>query len=81
MCFGNVNTPSLKDANSLVDYKKSHHVCKICGFCKFFMKKSAKILLKPTNMDKHAIKLETSKQLSYKPIYNLKPIELKTFKN
>ena len=33
-----------------------------------------------TNINKHAIKLEKSKQSLYGPIYSLGPVELKTLK-
>lgn len=37
-------------------------------------------LLKNTNNNKHIIKLENGKQLSYKSIYVLSPLKLKTLK-
>ena len=49
-------------------------------FADFFLEKSANVLQKRTRANKHAIKLEKSKQLSYGPIYSLGPVELKTLK-
>lgn len=50
------------------------------NFTNIFSKKLAKILPKQTGINKHAIKLENYKQLPYKPIYSLKPVELKILK-
>ena len=36
--------------------------------------------LENSRMNKYAIELEKSKQLSFRPIYNLGLVELKTFK-
>ena len=38
------------------------------------------MLLEQTDINKHAIKLEEGKKPSYRPIYNLGPVELKIFK-
>lgn len=43
-----------------------------------FLEKSANILPKRTRANKLAIKLEEGKQPSYRPIYSLEPVELKT---
>ena len=49
-------------------------------FAHVFLEKSANILVEQTGVNEHAIELEKGKQLSYRPIYNLGPIELKTLK-
>lgn len=49
-------------------------------FSDIFSKKSVIILFNPLDINKHAINLEPDKQLPYRPIYSLGPIELKTFK-
>ena len=49
-------------------------------FADVFLEESANVLLERTGANKHAIELEEGKQPSYRPIYNLRPIELKTFK-
>lgn len=46
----------------------------------FFQKKKAFMLLEQTNFNKYAIKLENDKQLLYRQIYSLGPIELKILK-
>ena len=55
-------------------------LAKYLDFADVFLKKSAEVLLEQTKINKYAIKLKKSKQPPYKPIYNLKTIELKTFK-
>ena len=37
-------------------------------------------LLNNTDINEHVIKLQDSKQLPYKPIYSLRPVELETLK-
>ena len=49
-------------------------------FADVFLEKSANILSKRTGAKKHIIELEEGKQPSYRPIYSLGPVELKTFK-
>lgn len=44
----------------------------------FFLEKKTLVLPKQTNLNRHAIKLEESKQQPYRPIYSLEPMELKT---
>lgn len=46
----------------------------------FFQKKSAMVLLKCLDIIKNAINLKPDKQFSYRLIYNLDPIKLKTLK-
>ena len=53
---------------------------KYLDFADFFLKKSANILPKQIGVNKFAIRLQKDKQLPYGPIYNLGPVELKTFK-
>lgn len=47
----------------------------------FFLKKLATKLLTCYNMNKHLIKPEPNKQLSYEPIYSTKLIELENFQD
>ena len=49
-------------------------------FADVFSAKSANVLQERTGANEHAIKLEEGKQPSYRPIYNLGPVELKTLK-
>ena len=49
-------------------------------FADFFSKKSTKVLPERTDNNKYAIKLVDDKQLLYRSIYSLGPIELKTLK-
>ena len=49
-------------------------------FADVFLEKSANILPEQTRVNEHAIELEKGKKLPYKPIFNLKPVEPKTFK-
>ena len=49
-------------------------------FADVFSKKSAEVLPKRMEINKYAIKLQKSKQLSYGPIYSLGLIELKALK-
>lgn len=43
-------------------------------------KKSAVELYEHSDINEHAINLESDKQPPYRPIYNLEPVELKTLK-
>lgn len=45
-----------------------------------FSKEKALLLLEQINLNEYAIKLEDEKQLSYKLIYSLDPVELETLK-
>ena len=60
--------------------KKVTIPAKYADFSDIFLKKLIEVLPKHTGINKHAIKLEDGKQLSYKPIYSLGPVELKTLK-
>ena len=60
--------------------KKVTVLAKYSDFTNVFLEKSANIFPEPTKVNKHAIKLEKDKQSSYRPIYSLGPVELKTFK-
>lgn len=53
---------------------------KYSDFTDVFLKKSTKVLVKQTKVNQNTIKLEKSKQPSYRPIYNLRLIELKILK-
>lgn len=53
---------------------------KYFNFINIFSEKKALVLLEQTKLNKHNIKLENDKQLSYRPIYSLGLIKLKTLK-
>ena len=53
---------------------------KYSDFSDIFLEKKALILLKVTDSNQHAIKLQKCQQLFYKLIYSLSPIEIKTLK-
>ena len=53
---------------------------KYSDFSNVFLKEKALILLKVTELNQHAIKLQEGQQSSYGLIYNLGPIELKMLK-
>ena len=53
---------------------------KYSNFANVFLEKSPNVLPKQTGINKHAIKLEEGKHTSYRPIYSLRPVELKTVK-
>ena len=53
---------------------------KYWDFTDIFSKKLVKIFPKRVKINEHAIKLVNSKQIPYKPIYNLRLVKLKTFK-
>ena len=65
---------------ALILAKKVTFPAKYSDFAIVFLEKSANILLEQTRVNKHAIELEKGKQLPYKPIYSLEPVEFKTFK-
>ena len=50
------------------------------NFLDIFSKKSAIVLFEYSNINKHAIDLESSKQPSYKPVYSLSLVELEILK-
>ena len=49
-------------------------------FADVFSEKSANVLPEQTGANEHAIELEEGKQPPYRPIYSLRPVELKTLK-
>ena len=53
---------------------------KYANFLDVFFKELAAVLLEYLDINEHAIKLEPKKQLSYKSIYSLSQVELKTLK-
>lgn len=55
-------------------------LAKYSDFANVFSKKSAAVLPERTDLNEHTIKLQEGKQPPYGPIYNLKPVELKTLK-
>lgn len=50
------------------------------NFINILFKKLVAILFKSLNINKYTINLKPSKQLFYKPIYNLKSVKLKSLK-
>ena len=53
---------------------------KYSDYSNVFSAKNAAELLENTEMNKHAIELEKSKQPFFRPIYSLGPVELETLK-
>lgn len=53
---------------------------KYSNYTDVFLKKLAADLFKQSDINQHALHLELDKQLLYRPIYSLKPVELETFK-
>lgn len=60
--------------------KKVTILNKYFDFADIFLKKKALLLAEQTKLNKYAIMLEDGKQLSYRPIYSLDLIKLKTLK-
>lgn len=54
---------------------------KYSNFAEIFLEKLAIELLDWTKIKEYAINLKRNKQLDYRPIYSLKPIELETLKS
>ena len=50
------------------------------NYSNIFLEKNIAKLLKNSRINEYPIKLEKDKQLSFRPIYSLKPIEIKTLK-
>ena len=65
---------------ALLLVKKVTISAKYSDFDYIFLEKLANIFPEQTRVNKHAIKLEKSKQSPYGPIYSLRLIEFKTFK-
>ena len=72
--------PVRKTQLALLLTKKVIMPIKYLDFSDVFLEKSANILLERTGANKHAIKLEKGKQLPYRLIYSLEPVEFKTLK-
>ena len=72
--------PAWKAEIALLLAKKVTNLAKYADFVNVFLKKLAEVLPKYTKINKHAIKLEESKQPPYRPIYSLGPVKLKTLK-
>lgn len=53
---------------------------KYSDFLNTFLEKEAVVLPEQTNLNEYYIKMESDEQPSYKPIYNLRLVELKTLK-
>ena len=60
--------------------KKVTILDKYSNFANMFLEQSANVLQYRIKVNEHAIELEKGKQPLYRPIYNLRPLELKTFK-
>ena len=72
--------PAWKTQIALLLAKKITVPAEYSDFADVFSKKLAEMFLKHIGINKHAIKLEDGKQLFYRPIYSLGPVELKTLK-
>ena len=72
--------PARKFYIDLLLAKKVTIPVKYLNFADVFLVKLANVVLAQIGANKYAIELEKSKQPPYKPIYSLKPVELKTFK-
>lgn len=59
--------------------KKITILKKYLNFIDVLFKNLITMLFKHLNINKYAISLKLSKQLSYKPIYNLNLVKLKSF--
>ena len=55
-------------------------LAKYIDFADVFLKELANVHPEQIGVNEHTIKLEKDKQLSYRPIYSLKLVELKIFK-
>ena len=55
--------------------KKVTIPAKYLDYADIFLEKSANVLPEQTRVNEHIIKLEKGKQLSYGPIYSLRPVE------
>ena len=60
--------------------KKVQIWSKYSDFSDVFLEEKVLILPKAIQLNEHAIKLQKGQQLSYRPIYSLGPVELKTLK-
>ena len=60
--------------------KKNKILDKYSDFANIFSEKMFLVLSERTKLNEHAIDLENGKQLPYRPIYNLSPVELETLK-
>ena len=60
--------------------KKVSVLKEYADFSDVLSKKSLVVFFKSSDMNKHAIDLELSKQPPYRPIYSLGPVVLETFK-
>ena len=72
--------PARKAQLALLLAKKVTFLAKYSDFANMFSEESTNVLSEQTKANKHTIKFEEGKQLSYEPIYRLEPVELKTFK-
>ena len=72
--------PAKKAQIALLLAKKVTVSAKYLDFINVLLEKSLNVFSEQTGVNKHAIKLEEGKQLSYGPIYSLKPVKLKTLK-
>ena len=61
-------------------FKKVKIPDKYLHFANVFLEEKILVLPQRIDFNKHAIKLENSKQLPYKPIYSLGPVELEILK-
>ena len=72
--------PAKKAQIALLVAKKVKISTKYLDFSDVFLEEKALILLEATKLNQHIIKLQEDQQLSYRLIYSLGPVELKTLK-
>ena len=72
--------PAEKAKIALLITEKMNILTNYLYFSDIFLEKKALILLEITDLNQYAIKLQKDSQLSYRLIYSLDPIELKTLK-
>ena len=72
--------PAKKAQITLLVAKKVNIPIEYSDFLDVFLKKKALILPETTEINQHAIKLQKTQQLPYRPIYSLGPVELETLK-
>ena len=72
--------PARKAQIAFLVAEKVTVLAKYLDFANLCPEKSANVLLEQTGVNKHVIELERNKEPPYRPIYNLRPAELKSLK-
>ena len=72
--------PTRKTQIALVLAEEVKIPAKYSDFTNVFSEDKALVLPKLTKLNQHAIKLQDDKQQPYRPIYSLRPVEIKTLK-